>query len=202
MKHSKQIISVLGFLLLIACVKEVPPLSVAEFMEKPRQLEATMVRCAQNRSEMKYDAECMNAREAVNHLASTDEPDRRQKMEAQSERKRQALRRNQEAAADARRRTLEAQRAREEAEYLGLFEQLPPAVNSTQTPQPPQQNGQQLPQVPPADVAPAAPQVQQSAPQPQAEESVPVTEPQDEAPVGSDLNAIREELRRRKDQPE
>jgi hypothetical protein len=194
MKHSKQIISVLGFLLLIACAEEVPPLSVTEFMEKPRQLEATMVRCAQNRSEMKYDAGCMNAREAVNRLASTEEPDRRQAMEAQSERKRRALRRNQEAAADARRRTLEAQRAREEAEYLGLFEQLPSAADSTQ---PSQQNGQQLP---PADVAPAAPQVQQSAPQPQ--ESVPVIEPQDEAPVGSDLNAIREELRRRKDQPE
>lgn len=174
-------------------------MTVVEFMEKPRLLEATMVRCAQRRSEMKYEAECINAREAVNRLANVDEQDRRQQMDAQSKRKRQALRRNQEAAAEARRRTLAAQHAREEAEYLGLFEQLPPVANSAQASQ---QNSQQLPQVPPGDVAPAAPQVQQSAPQSPAEELAPVVEQQEEAPVGSDLNAIREELRRRKDQPE
>ena len=114
-----------GTLFLSACAEPPPPVSVTQFMENPRLLEATMVRCGQNRAEMKYEVECVNARDAVNRLASADESSKRQHMEAQSERKRQALRRTQEAAAEARRRTLEAQRAREEAEYLGLFEQLP-----------------------------------------------------------------------------
>ena len=34
-----------GLVLLAACTKEPPPVSVAEFMENPRLLEATMVRC-------------------------------------------------------------------------------------------------------------------------------------------------------------
>ncbi len=111
--------------LLGACSEEQPPRSVNEFMENPNLLEATVVRCSQNRSETRYDPECVNAREAVSRMAAREEQAGRAALEAQSERKRQALRRTQEAAAEARRRTADANQRREEAEYLAQFGQLP-----------------------------------------------------------------------------
>ena len=112
--------------LITACAKEpVPPISVAEFKADPILLEATMVRCARDRSKTKYDAECLNAREAGNLLAADDREAKRHDLEAQSARKRSALRRTQEAAAEARRRVAEAQRQREEDEYLGIYEPVP-----------------------------------------------------------------------------
>jgi hypothetical protein len=112
-------------LLLSACAKELPPSSVDDFVENPILLEATMVRCAENRSQTKYDAECVNARDAVNRIAAGQEKARRAELEAQSEQKRQALRRTQEAAAEARQRAVEAQRLRDEAVYLGQFGAAP-----------------------------------------------------------------------------
>ena len=171
-----------------ACSEPPPPVSVTEFMENPRLLEATMVRCGQNRSEMKYEAECVNARDAINRLERAEEQERKARLEAQSERKRQQLRATQEAAAAARRRAEEERRRREEAEYLGIFEDVPTdettvdPQSGTRTPPPPN--------VPTATVEPAADEV---APPPGA------------APVeteGSDLSSIREELRRRQENPE
>ena len=196
MKTTIITISVCSVLFLVACADEVPPVSVTEFMERPRLLEATMVRCGQNRSAMKYEVECVNARDAVNRLASAEKQEKRHSMEAQSERKRQALRRTQQAAADARRRVLEAQRAREEAEYLGLFEQLPDAGGTAGQPQP-----QAVEQPSPQDGSMA------EAPAPDAAtagngntvntDSV-VAEAETNMPAESDLNSIREELRRHK----
>jgi len=115
-----------GIGLLGACSEEPPPRSVLELMENPILLEATVVRCSQNRSESRYDAECVNAREAVSRMMAKEEQAGRAALEAQSDRKRQALRRTQEAAAEARRRTADAQRRREEAEYLAQFGASPP----------------------------------------------------------------------------
>ena len=109
-----------------ACSEVQPPRSVDEFIANPILLEATVVRCSHNRDETRYDPECVNAREAVSRMAARDEQAVRASLEAQSERKRQALRRTQEAAAEARRRTAEANRRREEAEYLAQFGELPP----------------------------------------------------------------------------
>jgi hypothetical protein len=108
-----------------ACSEEQPPRSVNQFMENPNLLEATVVRCSQNRSETRYDPECVNAREAVSRMAAREEQAGRAALEEQSDRKRAALRRTQEAAAEARRRTAEANRRREEAEYLAQFGALP-----------------------------------------------------------------------------
>jgi len=118
----KRILSSLIVVALTACVEDPLPVSVSEFMENPRLLEATMVRCAENRPQMKYEAECVNAREAVNRLEATQERLRREELERQSELKRQALRRTQEAAEAARQRALEEEKRRKQAEYLGLFE--------------------------------------------------------------------------------
>ncbi len=116
-----------GLVLLAACFGEPPPVSVAELFENPRLLEATIVRCAQNRSETKYAADCVNARYVASRLAYREMQAERAALESQSTRKRQALRRTQEAAAEARRRVLEAKRLREEAEYFGVYDDLTPA---------------------------------------------------------------------------
>jgi hypothetical protein len=175
--------------LLFACGKEVPPRSVSEFVENPILLEATMVRCAQNRAETKYDAECVNAREAINRIEAAQDQARRKEFEAQSEQKRQALRRTQEAAAEARRRAADAQRRREEAAYLGQFDAPPETANPAQVPN---SANPALP-VPPAN----APGVQ-IAPEPAAEQNAASSAA--ETPAPADLEAIREELKRRQDE--
>ena len=91
-----------------SCAKEPPPRTVAEFLDNRILLEATMVRCGKNRNMSKYEVDCVNAREAINRIATIDEKERRAELEAQSARKRKALRRTQEAAAEARRRAAEA----------------------------------------------------------------------------------------------
>ena len=107
--------------LLSACAEEAPPTTVQEFVDDPIRLEAAVVRCSQNRQESRYQAECVNARQAVALIEAREERARREALEAQSERKREALRRTQEAAAEARRRADEAERLRREAEYLAQF---------------------------------------------------------------------------------
>jgi len=150
-----------------------------------------MVRCAQDRSQKKYDAECVNAREAANRLAVRDEEARRKELEAQFERKRRALRRTQEAVAEARRRADEERRRREEAEYLGIYE--PAATDDAAVAalpaQPPEMHSQtsqgQLPgNQPGVVVEPSSADVTQDAP----------------LASGGDINAIREELKRRQDE--
>ncbi len=118
---------VCGIALLAACAKEPPPRSVSEFLENPILLEAAMVRCSQDRARSKYEAECVNARQAVARIQAKEEAERQKALEAQSERKRKAIRRAQEAAAEARRRAAENERQRREAEYLAQFGVLPPA---------------------------------------------------------------------------
>lgn len=86
-----------------------------------------MVRCSKDRTATRYDAECVNAREAVMLIEAKEEAARRVDLDAQSESKRRALRRTQEAASQARRRAAEAERLRKEAEYLAQFgATLPP----------------------------------------------------------------------------
>jgi hypothetical protein len=181
-----------SFLLLVACSEEPPPISVGEFMENPRLLEATMVRCAQNRSESRYLVECVNARDAVNRIEAVAEKQRREEFEKQSERKRQALRRTQEAAAEARRRALEAQRRREEEHYLGIFDQPPANSGDSSSAPGPEPIG--AGPADPADNAPTA--IVEPRPAPM-DSSSPVEE-NAEAPA-TDLGAIREELKRRQE---
>lgn len=170
--------------LLAGCAEEAPPRSVGDFLGNRILLEATMVRCGENRNQSKYEAECVNAREAINHIAAEEEKARRADFEAQFERKRRSLRRTQEAAAEARRRAAEARRRREEAEYLGVYDATLPA-GETQSALPPG-----------ASVESGS--VEQSQGAGEVEQApVDTTEPQGEAE--QDLEAIREELRRRQE---
>jgi len=123
-KHLTLIIGGIGFL--AGCEGEPPARSTAEFLENPIMLEAAMVRCSQDRKATRYDAECVNARQAVGQIEVKEEEARRANFDARSKSKRQALRRTQEAAAQARQRAAEAERLRIEAEYLAQFGVAPP----------------------------------------------------------------------------
>jgi membrane-bound lytic murein transglycosylase len=191
-----------GIALIAGCAEPPPPRSVQEFVDNPLMLEAALVRCSRNRSETRYDAECVNAREANTIVASREEAERRAEFEAQSERKRQALRRAQEAAAEARRRAREAEKRREEAAYLAQFGELPPDDNRQAEqpdtgnvpiaviPEPAEETanardgGYSEPLTAPASDASNAP--------------VAVSEPEQE--TTRDLDEIREELKRRNEE--
>ena len=170
--------------LLAGCAEEPPPKTVAEFLGNRILLEATMVRCGENRNQSKYEVECVNAREAINRIATAEEKARRTELEAQFERKRKSLRRTQEAAAEARRRAAEARRRREEAEYLGVYENLPP--------------GTAIEGATPAGSGAGSDGTQQSY-EPGVVEQTPEDDLQPEGEAGQDLEAIREELQRRQD---
>lgn len=186
---------------LVACDTEPPPRSVAEFMENPIMLEAAVVRCAQNRAESRYDVECMNAREAVKIIEAREEAARRADLEAASERKRQALRRTQQAAAEARRRAEEARRLREEAEYLAQFGELPPGTSPSA---PVESNAPMavLPAPAPTDSADRieSPYDDPPAPPPASTSAPDANTRPETAPDSTDLDAIREELKRRSEQ--
>ncbi len=124
---------ILAATVLAGCAEEAPPArTVTEFVENPILLEAAIVRCMRDRLETRYDAECMNAREAVKIVESQEEDVRRTEHEESSEAKRRALRQMQEAQAEAQRRAeLDAKR-REEAEYLAQFGVLPPTEDEQQ----------------------------------------------------------------------
>jgi hypothetical protein len=110
-----------SILLLAGCDEERRPRSADEFVENPIMLEAAMVRCSQDRTATRYDAECINARRAVKEIETKEEALRQSGFDARSESKLRELRRSQEAAAEARRRTAKMEKQREEAEYLAQF---------------------------------------------------------------------------------
>jgi hypothetical protein len=116
-----------GLGLLAACSEDPPPRSVTEFIEKPLMLEAAMVRCLQDRVGTRYDAECVNARQAAQLIEAREDRSRRDELEARSLHKRQALRRTQSAAIEARRRALENERLRTDAEYVAQFGVVSPS---------------------------------------------------------------------------
>lgn len=189
-----------GLALLVGCAEEPKPRSVNEFLDNPMMLEAAVVRCGQNRSESRYEAECVNARQAVSIIEKREERIRRDAFEKESDRKRQALRRTQQAAAEARRRAAEAERRRKEAAYLAQFGELPPSPDGTVPADPSAANAPSMVIPEPTDdqyeAAPSRPPPIETPP-PQDGGNAPVAE---QPPPGSDLEAIREELRRRNEE--
>ena len=127
---------ILTAVLLAGCSEEPRPRSINEFLDNPIVLEAALVRCAENRKQSRYDAECMNARQANSIAEARDERIRAEQLEAESEAKRKALRDTQEAAAAAQRLAEEEERRRLEAEYLAQFGELPPADEPAAKPDP------------------------------------------------------------------
>lgn len=187
-----------GLAVLSGCSNEVPPRSVQEFLGDPNALEAAVVRCAANRSETRYKAECVNARQAVSIIEARKDRERREAFEAESAAKRAALRRTQQAAAEARRRAEEAERRRREAEYLAQFGELPPPENSEAGLEVPA--GEEAAVNAPGAVLPPAPE----APSASAPEDAPASDggnaPVVDTEPPTDLDAVRDELRRRSEE--
>ena len=183
-----------GFTFVAACSEEPPPRSVTEFLENPIVLEATVVRCSHNRDETRYDAECVNARQAISIIEAKEERARRARFEAESEGKREALRQTQEDAAAALRRASEQDRLRREAEYLAQFGELPPPEEETAGEA---SSGNVPTMVIPEPVA-ENPDYSEVVDAPPASDggNAPVMEAEPE----SDLDAIREELQQRNEE--
>ncbi len=200
-----------GCLVVAACSDERPARSVQEFLDNPQFLEAAVVRCSVNRDESRYDAECVNARQAVALIEAREERARRDRLEAESEMKRNALRRTQRAAAAARRQAAERARRQEEAEYLAQFGVVPPPVEDSGRPQ--------LEANTPGAVIPAPVESNEQYVQPATDDSnvifeEPVRSYDDSVPASdggnapvmaaepeTDLNSIRDELKRRQEEP-
>lgn len=199
-------------LFVVGCSEERPARTVTEFMDNPQFLEAAVVRCSQNRSESRYETECVNARQAVSLIEARGERARRDRLEAESKTKRDALRRTQQAAAAARRQAAERAVLREEAEYLAQFGEVPkPVVESDLRQLEANTPGAVIPspvetRQSPAVVESQEPQVIFDEPVRGYNDSVPATDGGN-APVvnaqqepETDLNSVRDELRRRQEE--
>jgi hypothetical protein len=187
-----------GFGLLAACSEEPRPRSVTEFIKQPIMLEAAMVRCQQNRNGTRYDAECVNARQAAQQIEAKTTGARKAELEALSESKRLALRRTMSAVSKARERAAENERLRTEEEYHAQFGVAPPQEGVTlddgqdienrtpaESPDGSEQQSGLVGQVMPASDGGNAPM---SVMVPDTEESE------------TDLESVREELQRRSDE--
>lgn len=158
-----------------------------------------MVRCQQNRRESRYDEECMNAREAVGRIQAKEEDARRVELEERSERKRAALRRTQQAAAEARRRAVESERQREEAEYLAQFGVLPPTDDGSNAADTLPEGNLPIAVIPETNAEQETGSVYGDVVLPTDGGNAPIAEPAPDEEPASDLESIREELRRRND---
>lgn len=196
MKLLRITIPAAAVMLLAACAEEKPPRSVSEFIDHPILLEAALVRCTRNRAESRYDAECVNAREAVMLTEAQKDSARRAELEAQSKRKRDALRETQRARTVARRRVAEARRQREEAEYLAQFGVLPPIEEPVT-----EEYSGNVPMalIPDAEDRGATYSGEFDA-LPNIGSNAPVMEISPDEEPETDLESIRDELRRRNDE--
>ena len=196
MKLLRITIPAAAVMLLAACAEEKQPRSVSEFIEHPILLEAALVRCTRNRAESRYDAECVNAREAVMLTEAQEDSARRAELEAQSKRKRDALRETQRARTVARRRVAEARRQREEAEYLAQFGVLPPIEEPVT-----EEYSGNVPMalIPDAEDRGATYSGEFDA-LPNVGSNAPVMEISPDEEPETDLESIRDELRRRNDE--
>lgn len=104
-----------------SCADEEPPPSVTRLLEDRILLEATMVRCAEDRLASRLDAACANAREAAELIGKAEEQAKREALEAESARKREALRRARDAAELRRQQQEEAERLSRELQEFGNF---------------------------------------------------------------------------------
>lgn len=196
-----------------ACSQERPVRTVQEFLDNPQFLEAAVVRCSVNRTESRYEPECVNARQAIDLVEAREERARRDRLEAESESKRDALRRTQRAAAAARQQAAERERLREEAAYLAQFgEELPPVTESNVPELEANTPGALIPsaepeQQPTVNTGSGEAEVIFDEPVRPYTDSIPASDGgnapvvnNDAEPASTDLNSIRDELKRRQEE--
>jgi len=102
--------------------RRIPPMTVTDLMEDRVVLDGVLMKCNQNPSKARNDADCMNARIAIDRLASRTDPAEEQKRTEEFERSREQLRATQEKL----RREQEA-KTKVDAYHLPLVPVEPPA---------------------------------------------------------------------------
>ena len=76
--------------------KRIPPMTVADLMEDRVTLDGVLMKCNQNPAKARTDSDCLNARIAIERLASQTDPAQEAKRIQDFERSRDQLRMNQE----------------------------------------------------------------------------------------------------------
>ena len=76
--------------------RKIPPMTVADFMEDRVKLDGVIIKCNQDLGRAHGDSDCLNARIAIDRLASQNEGAREAKREEDFERSREQLRAMQE----------------------------------------------------------------------------------------------------------
>jgi hypothetical protein len=76
--------------------RRIPPMTVADLMEDRVMLDGVLMKCNQNPSKARTDSDCLNARIAIERLASQSEPGKEAKRTEDFERSRDQLRMNQD----------------------------------------------------------------------------------------------------------
>jgi hypothetical protein len=102
--------------------RPVPPMTVTDLMEDRVSLDGVLMKCNQNESKARTNADCVNARIAVERLASQNDAAVEAKRAAQFERSRERLRLSQER----QRQEEEAKTPKVDAYHLPLVPVEPP----------------------------------------------------------------------------
>ena len=98
LKMNPQFVS-MTCLVLAVCVfaacgpKRIPPLTVAELMDDRVALDGVLLKCNRDAARMHNDAECLNARTAVERIAQNIDPAEAARRNEEFERSRERLRR-------------------------------------------------------------------------------------------------------------
>jgi hypothetical protein len=110
--------------------RRIPPMTVADLMEDRVLLDGVLLKCNQNQSKASTDSDCLNARIAIERLASQSEPAKEAKRMEEFERSRDQLRMNQE-----KQRKEQESKTKIDAYHLPLVP-VDPAPPSPAAPQP------------------------------------------------------------------
>jgi hypothetical protein len=76
--------------------RRIPPMTVTDLMEDRVMLDGVLMKCNQNPSKARSDSDCLNARIAIERLASRSEPAEEAKRKQEFEHSREQLRLTQE----------------------------------------------------------------------------------------------------------
>jgi hypothetical protein len=110
--------------------RRVPPTTITDLMEDRVMLDGVLMKCNQNPSKSRTDSDCLNARIAIERLASQNEPAKEAKRMEEFEQTRERLRLAQE-----KQRHEQESKAKVDAYHLPLVPVEPPAppLNETST---------------------------------------------------------------------
>ena len=110
--------------------RRIPPTSVTDLMEDRVTLDGVLMKCNQNQSKARSDSDCLNARIAIERLASKNEPAKEAKRMEEFEQTRERLRLAQE-----KQRHEQESKTKVDAYHLPLVPVEPPAppLNETST---------------------------------------------------------------------